>query len=66
VLVVQETPSGLEVVSLDVRPGWVEAARSHTPQRLSLRYVLGTSAVDITVWADGSGLASSVSSSFDR
>jgi hypothetical protein len=66
VLVVRESPLGIEVVSLEVRPGWVEAARSHTPQRLTLRYVLGTTAVDISVWANGSGLASSVSSSFDR
>ena len=66
VLVVQGSPSGIEVVSLEVRPGWVEAARSQTPDRLSLRYVLGTAAVDISVWANGSGLASSVSSSFDR
>jgi hypothetical protein len=66
VLVVQGSPSGIEVVSLEVRPGWVEAARSQTSDRLTLRYVLGTAAVDISVWANGSGLASSVSSSFDR
>jgi hypothetical protein len=66
VLVVQGSPSGIEVVSLEVRPGWVEAARSQTPDRLTLRYVLGTTAVDISVWASGSGLASSVTSSFDR
>jgi hypothetical protein len=66
VLVVQQSLSGLEIVSLDVRPGWVEAARSDSPERLTLRYVLGTAAVDISVWSNGSGIASSVSSGFDR
>ena len=66
VLVVQGSSTGIEVVSLEVRPGWVETTRSQTPDRLTLRYVLGTAAVDISVWASGSGLASSVSSSVDR
>jgi hypothetical protein len=66
VVVVQRTPAGLEIVSLDVRPGWTEAVRSQTPDRLTLRYVLGASAVDISVWASGSGVASSVVASFDR
>ena len=66
VLIVQGSASGIEVVSLEVRPGWVEAARSHTPERLTLRYVLGTTAVDMSVWANGGGLSSSVSSSSDR
>ena len=66
VLVVQGSSTGIEVVSLEVRPGWVEAARSQTPDRLTLRYVLGTAAVDISVWASGSGLASSVSSTVER
>ena len=44
----------------------VETTRSQTPDRLTLRYVLGTAAVDISVWASGGGLASSVSSSVDR
>jgi hypothetical protein len=33
---------------------------------VTLRYVLGTAAVDISVWANGDGISSSVSSSFDR
>jgi len=66
VLVVQQSPSGLEIVSLDVRPGWVEAARSDTRERLTLRYVLGTAVVDINVWSTGGGISSSVRSGFDR
>ena len=65
-VVVRRSPAGLELVSLDVKPGWVESARSQTAQELLLRYVSGTSAVDIKVWSNGAGISSSVSSSADR
>ena len=65
-LVVHQASAGLEIVSLDVKPGWAETSRSASPNELVLRYVSGTSAVDIRVWSNGPGISTSVSSSSDR
>ncbi len=65
-LVVQQGASGLEIASLDVKPGWTEAARAQTPSEITLRYLSGSSAVDIKIWSNGAGISSSVSSSADR
>ena len=65
-LVVQQGATGLEIASLDVKPGWIEAARAESPTEITLRYVLGSSAVDIRIWANGAGISSSVSASSDR
>jgi hypothetical protein len=65
-LVVQRDAAGLEIASLDVKPGWAEAARTESPTQITLRYVLGSSSVDIKIWADGAGISSSVASSSDR
>ena len=65
-LVVQQGATGLEIASLDVKPGWIEAARAESPTEITLHYVLGSSAVDIRIWANGAGISSSVSASSDR
>ena len=65
-LVVHRSLGGLAIVSLDVKPGWEETTRSESPEELVFRYVSGSSTVDIRVWSNGSGISSSVSSSFDR
>ena len=65
-LEVQQGATGLEIASLDVRPGWTEAARTESPTEITLRYVLGSSAVDIRIWANGAAISSSVSASSDR
>ena len=65
-LVVHQSAGAIEIVSLDVKPGWVESARTQSPQELALRYVSGSSAVDITVRSNGAGVSSSVITSADR
>jgi hypothetical protein len=65
-LVVQQGATGLEIASLDVEPGWMEAARAESPTEITLRYVLGSSSVDIRIWSNGAGISSSVSASSDR
>ncbi len=65
-LVVQQGAAGLEIASLDVKPGWTEAARAQTPNEITLRYLSGSSAVDIKIWSNGAGISSSVSTSADR
>ena len=65
-LVVQQGSAGLEIASLDVTPGWTEAARAESPTEITLRYVLGSSAVDFKIWSNGAGISSSVSASSDR
>ena len=65
-LVVRLAGGGLEIVSVDVRPGWTEASRSQSADRLALRYVSGTSTVDITLTSNGTAIASSVVTSSDR
>ena len=65
-LEVHQGATGLEIASLDVKPGWTEAARAESPTEITLRYVLGSSSVDIRVWGNGAGISSSVSASSDR
>lgn len=65
-LEVQQGATGLELASLDVKPGWSEAARAESPTEITLRYVLGSSSVDIRIWSSGAGISSSVSASSDR
>jgi len=65
-LEVQQGATGLELASLDVKPGWSEAARAESPTEITLRYVLGSSSVDIRIWSEGAGISSSVSASSDR
>jgi hypothetical protein len=65
-LVVQQGATGLEIASLELNPGWIESARAESPTEITLRYVLGSSAIDIRIWANGAGISSSVSASSDR
>ncbi len=65
-LVIQQGAVGLEIASLDVKPGWTESARAQTANEITLRYLSGSSAVDIKIWSNGAGISSSVSTSADR
>ncbi len=65
-LVVRLGASGIEIASLDVHPGWTEASRSESPQQLLLRYVSGSSAVDIKLTSNGRSISSSVVASADH
>ena len=65
-IVVRLGASGIEIVSLDVHPGWTEKSRSQSAQQLVLQYVSGSSSVDITLTSNGRSISSSVVSSADR
>ena len=65
-LVARLGPAGIDIVELDVHPGWTEASRSQSPQQVALRYVSGTSVIDIKLTSNGTSISSSVISSSDR
>lgn len=65
-LSVRVGPRGLEIVSLEVHPGWTEASRTQSADRLALRYVNGSAAVDIVLTSTGAGISSSVVAGSDR